>query len=535
MDGTSARKLAEAAGVSIDDLLGILKELQVQITNEDQRVSGKDQLRLLQHLRTLEAESGTHIEFSLEAIERAPDLQRLNQILTAAMSERKIQALIKGNNLQVIATAIARHSQSRDRQLLAAAVLGRLAAVARGRETILYAQIDEIVRDEPQSIDSLPDADAKTYASAMLAHSTRPWIASFSYREALTIDTADSARRELLLASLNREQSASDWIKHITEQAQAVDALQNANPQLRRARRILSTMHEVTERWRGEVGTQIGIRLDRCLSTLLPRRIGEVNDILLFESLDYALRVLRRAIELRFSIALHSDTYAPIAHGKKRLGPGLWARYMQQSSVLSEIRDSLLESAVVLARQNKSDLQIMSILRTVHNTRREVTRAIQRHFRYVRDVDPDVSEWWVSGGKSSVGQKTVEHALGNSEDAQIGALLIETEANADVMDKVGRAVVPLLEISEPILASTTRKAVDGYKNIEQMARRLARMRKLTKTDLKGERLEYNPLEHEMLGGHRDGTRHVLVVRDGIRKEFSGKVKTLVKPWVEVEQ
>ena len=103
------------------------------------------------------------------------------------------------------------------------------------------------------------------------------------------------------------------------------------------------------------------------------------------------------------------------------------------------------------------------------------------------------------------------------------------------MEKVGRAVVPLLEISEPVLASTVKKAVDGYEAIAQTGRRLARMRKLTKTDLKGEHLEYNPLEHEMLGGHQAGIRRVRVVRDGIMKEFAGKTKTLVKPWVEPDE
>jgi len=69
----------------------------------------------------------------------------------------------------------------------------------------------------------------------------------------------------------------------------------------------------------------------------------------------------------------------------------------------------------------------------------------------------------------------------------------------------------------------------------QIARRLARMRKLTTTSLRGARVEYNPLEHEMLGGHQPGVRKVKVVRDGVQKEFAGKVKTLVKPWVEPEE
>jgi hypothetical protein len=69
-------------------------------------------------------------------------------------------------------------------------------------------------------------------------------------------------------------------------------------------------------------------------------------------------------------------------------------------------------------------------------------------------------------------------------------------------------------------------------SIAQVAERLARMRKLSKTDLLGSVVEYNPVEHDMEGGHRSGVRKVKVVRDGILKEFGGKKKTLVKPRVE---
>ncbi len=57
------------------------------------------------------------------------------------------------------------------------------------------------------------------------------------------------------------------------------------------------------------------------------------------------------------------------------------------------------------------------------------------------------------------------------------------------------------------------------------------MRKLGRMDLKNSILEYNPLQHEMVGGHKLGIRKVKVVRDGIQKDFGGKIKVLVKPRV----
>jgi hypothetical protein len=177
----------------------------------------------------------------------------------------------------------------------------------------------------------------------------------------------------------------------------------------------------------------------------------------------------------------------------------------------------------------------MAVINIAYGSHSQSTNAIQRHFADVHDADPEVREWWIAGGNVTQANRTSEHKVGNNEDQQIGAMLIEVESNKESMEKLSRAVVPFLEISDPVLASTVKRATAGYAEIAQTARRLARMRKLTKTDLKGELLEYNPLEHEMLGGHQPGIRKVRVVRDGIRKEFGGKIKTLVKPWVKAEE
>ena len=114
-------------------------------------------------------------------------------------------------------------------------------------------------------------------------------------------------------------------------------------------------------------------------------------------------------------------------------------------------------------------------------------------------------------------------------------LLIEVEYAKETMEKLNRAVAPMLEISDPVLAETVKRAASNYQEMAQITSRLARMRKLTKSGLLGKKLEYNPREHEMRGGHQAGIRQVKVIRDGIRKEFNDKIKTLVKPLVEPEE
>lgn len=534
MDGVPARKLATTIGLPIDRLLGHLSEIGIPVTSGTELVTGTQQLNLLQHLRALETRSSESKTFGITGVQAATSLRELNQLLTEAMTERKIQTLIKDDNLDVVIETVLRFVTDSDQQLPAAAVLGRLAAVARGREAGVLARADDVLATEPISIETLGDADEKTYAATVLAHSSSPWISRYSYREAVIIDTADTARRELLSANLDREGSITNWINGISEHAKAIVDVNNQDARLRRVRRIFTVMRDVCARWRGDVGMDVGDSLAKCLRAFLAGRPSNMDQEILCGLMDNILSVLRRVIEIRFSMALYSSTYALITNGKEMMGPGIWGRFIDRSMIMPDIRSALLESALVLARQNRSDRQVMDVLLASYSSRTQVAAAVKRHFRFARDLDPDIADWWCNAGRDSENRKTIEQKVGNSEDSQIGALLIEVDRYRESVEKVSRAMVPLLEISEPVLASTARKAVEGFRSIEQTTRRLCRMRKLTKTELAGELLEYNPLEHELLGGHRPGVRRVRVVRDGIKKEFSGKVKTLVKPWVEVE-
>ena len=535
MDGVPIKKLARNIGMPAEQLIKQLQEAGASVRSEDDIVTGEQQLRLLQQHLSQDPVLSVRKDVSHAELQAATDLRELNELLTRAMAERKIQGLIKDNNLEAVIEWILERAVDVEQELLAAAMLGRLAAVARGRESVILDRADEVLTAEPASIETLDDGDAKQYAAQVLTHVTSPWVEEYAYREALAIDTADNARRELLAANLVRQGSIAEWVGAIIGRVAALKELDNDDTRLKRIRRIFGVMQNIVDRWHGDVGADVGSRLADCLKAFLSGNLADVEQPVLFEAIDSLLAVLGRVIELRFSLALYAATYSLIEQGKKTLGPGLWGRFIEQSSVMPDIHVALLESTLVLARQNRTDKQIMSVLIAAYTSRPQVAAAIKRHFQDARDLDPDVADWWRSAGDVSGTQRRVEHKVGNTEDSQIGALLIEVESNREAMDKVGRAVVPLLEISEPVLASTVKKAVVGYQGIAQTARRLARMRKLTKTDLKGERLEYNPLEHEMLGGHKAGVRRVKVVSDGIKKEFAGKIKTLVKPWVEPEE
>ena len=219
--------------------------------------------------------------------------------------------------------------------------------------------------------------------------------------------------------------------------------------------------------------------------------------------------------------------------GKRILGPGVWARFLARSVNISTIRTALLEAALILARQNRTDKRLVTVLRSCYASRPQISAAVNRHFRDAGDLIPDVAEFWIKVGEVT-GTRQVEQKVGNTEDQQIGALLLEVESRKEVMNKLGRAVAPIIEISDPVMASTVRRAAQGYEEIAQIVRRLGRIRKLTPAGRMGERIEYDSRIHQMVGGHRPGVRQVRVIRDGILKEFGGRKRTLVKAWVQAD-
>lgn len=489
------------------------------------------------------------MEISLDRIKKAETLHELNDFLTQVMAKQQIQALIKDANLDVVVDSIIQLASDADgeKKLLVAAMLGRLAAVARGREMQVFNRVRDVITEEPPSLDALSDqliggddkdqdvGKSKQYAAQSLRNVDADWLNGYCVREAINIDTAELARRELLETVLNGKGNLSDWLASISQSANVLQSIDNTDSRLKRIRRLFLAMLEVIKPWQGELGDEPGTALSNCFKSFTDRKLAEGDQDDMADVLDTALAILARLIEIRFSNALYAQTYAVMEQGKSLLGAGMWARFLDKSNMIGRIRTDLLEAALVVARQGRTDSSLMSVLLTCYPSRPQLSAAVKRHFAHAQDLDPDKYDWWQSASKTGDERREVEHKVGNTEDEQIGALLIEVEYAKETMEKLSRAVAPMLEISDPVLAETVKRAASTYQDMAQIARRLARMRKLTKSGLLGALTEYNPREHEMRGGHKPGIRRIKVIRDGIIKEFNGKKKTLVKPLVEPEE
>ena len=167
----------------------------------------------------------------------------------------------------------------------------------------------------------------------------------------------------------------------------------------------------------------------------------------------------------------------------------------------------------------------MDVMQSLYLSKAQMMKDLTRHFDKAQELDPDVRQWWVNAGVVTGSSRAVVHKVGISEDQMIGELLIEVLNTQPLWRHCGTQLRLYLKSMIRFLPKVTGAAA-GYADIARNALMLARMRRLSKTALKGEIVEFNPLQHELLSDVRQGVRSVKVVRDGIQKDFGGSIKCL---------
>ncbi len=476
------------------------------------------------------------VEKQLQYIQDSSNLRDVNQFLTRIMAERKIQYLIKGEKLALICDtvvdlALMLKEYDHESNIIAAAILGRLSAVTKSRNNDIFARALELFEEAPPSVETLADGDEKYYATLCIEAIGASWTPKYCHDQVIEIDTSEKARKVLVSIALREANSLSKFWQANKSSLSALSLIENSESRFKRIRRITSTVTRVIKDWQGDVGQDAGLALSDWFSAIFGQGAENADEDVLTDVFDDAQEMLLRIIELRFSNALLAPTYNVLDRARSAFGKQVWGNVLRHSKNLEKIRTSLKETALVLARQRIQDSELMNVVYAVYYSRAQVLPAISSHFSEARDLDPETKAWWEQGGKLNQSHREPEHKMGNSEDKEIGSLLIHVENSKTVMEKLRRAVVPFLEISDPPLAETVKTAAGSYAEIASATRHLATMRKLKHMELKGMILEYDPEQHEMLGGHRLGIRKVKVERDGIQKKFGGKVKILVRPRV----
>ena len=106
MNEITIKKLARDLGISVENLITQLNDANVTVKNEDDTVTGQQQLQLMKQNKLVDKSDRKKTNITLEDIYNAKGLLELNDLLTQLMAIQQIQSLIKESNLGVVVDSI---------------------------------------------------------------------------------------------------------------------------------------------------------------------------------------------------------------------------------------------------------------------------------------------------------------------------------------------------------------------------------------------------------------------------------------------
>jgi len=378
------------------------------------------------------------------------------------------------------------------------------------------------------------------YFADRLALIPQAWVADYCIESAvLGIGDKKNLRTRLIETGFIRLDNPSQLLLTVAKSMSRYDRA--GASRLKSAIKLTKTMHEVIERrpdckYSEDFGKSLSewstAVLIRVKNRTVVKSNGSGRSSDLFEYFETLLDLLMHVLRQRLTLGLLSSTYEAISTLQTAVSRTEWRQYISHSRSMVPIRVWLLDAALMLGRQNKTDNRFLDVLVRVHETREALQISLERKFKNSGDIETGIQNWWITTGKEVVAGERRDQKVDITVDRKLALLLLAVKGSIDPMEKVKDGLIPLLESSDTELVRVIKNASISYIEMEQLINQLAEIRRLKVSGLSDRIVEYNPSQHEMVDGYKAGVREVRVIRDGVTKDFDGRIKTIVKCWVE---
>jgi hypothetical protein len=242
------------------------------------------------------------------------------------------------------------------------------------------------------------------------------------------------------------------------------------------------------------------------------------------------LRLTHTLVRIRFSLAADDRAYEPVVHVREWFQPHQWARFLEQCADARPVVRDLREAILLLARQGRTDQQLLKRLELVSGSEVAAQRILAQLVGEP-GVPPEVQAWLIGTvpTHSPVGERSALLMADReaSENLALGELLRLCAQVSSAAIHVERSVLPELEILAPDAATPIRSLSARAADLSATVLSFANQRRLKLRGQPGEVVEFSPVEHEMMGGPTPGVRWVRLVQPAIEQRLEGGATRLV--------
>lgn len=387
--------------------------------------------------------------------------------------------------------------------LMGIAIAYRLGAASKPAMSIVRSLSSRVLSTSLPPLSLLANAKDRYYVALALSDANGEWLNPYIARSIAEDDSAELARRALahsLFAKLSLSEGLrliADWLREVR-----FDTEKPAESAAKRLRRVVAAIRPSVIGRPISPGSALGSSL-RALFESASRWGKPTSEEKVWRELtSECCHLVSDILRTQLTVLADPEIYRSLQPAKIWIDPRLWPRYLQKNVAAQAVCSALQDAIVLLAKQGVTDQRLLETLEFLVGTREGAVRIAAELAGSNPGIKPEVRDWLMRFGRerSSPALESFSTASEGDIDGYVASLLLSI-----------RWIQKHRSIHKSGIEEMANDLIDRDLNRLRLdVEQLARIRKLTVRLEQGDVVEYSPLAHELLGGHRLGVRRVRV-------------------------
>lgn len=457
--------------------------------------------------------------------------------LSTLIRNRTLNRVAKDPNFQMgIArlAEIAGNSKLERERLVAVAALCRIGNIAKSSRSELDNLLAKNLVDPLAPLRLLIDPDDRFYVASAWRAARFEWWRGYLADAAVEEETAERVRAECLEGLCVLCTDLEDALQQLRGPLRKLRfATEHPEESMgRRVRRILAALRTSFESVEIEPGTDAGTKLaglvrDAFRSSGIPQEIQLTREVA-----EETAGLVHGLIRARFSLATAPSTYEAIDVVRSWFAPSQWEIFVAESRSFALVARDIRESLNLLVRAGVSDDELLQKL-TIAAGSPENARRVSREVAEQVPGIPDHIRDWLLGTTPKIRSSLAAESQERGVDEIIADIWIDANRVLELAEALRADTLPQIVVVAPRISDSIKAFVDVCESLLGALSSLAHRRRLRIRGKAGQELEFSPLDQDIIGGPKPGTRRVRLIRPIVESvEDGGAVRVVRKGLVE---
>jgi len=449
--------------------------------------------------------SAEDVNIQAQALSELMKMKQLHQAASDPLFEKGIESVIRS----------AADTHNPPRCLTAMAIAIRIASLVKPLRTRMVQDLSKLVEPLP-SLQEIADKDDRFYVANLWRYADHSWISDFLAVGGVDEENSEKVRGECMEGIVAIAPDLGGALAALLTPLRRLQfgTEKPGDSKGKRVRRIIEALRLAYEASMKDAGVSAGDNLRKLLVESFQQTGTPTTESVLDELSEEALAMVHSIVRARFSAATLHETYSALGVVRGWYREHSWEHFAEASKSSALLARDIGEAIELLVRGGVADDNLYSDLRTASGSELRARGRAKEILARTPGLSDDLARW-LSG---SVAKRKSALAAENqllSFDEAIADLMIDAARLDEMQYRVEREALPEINVMAPTSGALIEKLMLLVKGTSNSIAALIKLRGLAIVGAVGDVVDFSPLEHQMAGGPKPGSRRVRVFKPGV--------------------